>query len=385
MSKTRRCPSKSVAAQEQLQEALSMLEATADGLVVVDLSGRIKGFNRQFQRLWGLPEALLATRRCDQIGPFMLDQLRNPEVLEARCRDFGRQPELELFEVLEFKDGRTLECHSQPQVIDGRVVGRIWALRDTTERRQAEQLQNQLLQKMSQINEELSHFAYVVSHDLKAPLRGITFIIEWLCEDYGDRLGDEAKVQMQLLRSRVNRMHNLIEGVLQYSRVGRIKEEVGPVDLNELLPMVLDLLAPPDHVRVFVPAGLPILAGERTRITQVFQNLLSNAVKFLDKPRGEVRVGCTGRGAWWEFHVTDNGRGIEAKHFERIFRIFQTLDPKDEYESTGVGLTLVKKIVELYGGRVWVESEVGRGSTFFFTWPRNPQADPPAQEGKSLE
>jgi signal transduction histidine kinase len=116
---------------------------------------------------------------------------------------------------------------------------------------------------------------------------------------------------------------------------------------------------------------------ERTRIIQVFQNLLTNAVKFMDKPQGEVHVGCVEEPGHWRFRVTDNGPGIEAKHFERIFRLFQTLAPKDECESTGVGLTLVKKIVELYGGRVWVESEVGKGSTFFFTFPQKSEADVP--------
>jgi len=219
-------------------------------------------------------------------------------------------------------------------------------------------------------NEELSHFAYVVSHDLKAPLRGIQLITEWLCEDYGDKLGAEAKEQMALLQNRVHRMHNLIDGVLQYSRVGRIKEDMVEVNLNELLPMILDTIAPPEHIRVTVESDLPAITGEKTRITQVFQNLLSNAVKFMDKPKGEIHVGCVEEADSWRFSVADNGPGIEEKHFERIFRIFQTLAPKDDGESTGIGLTLAKKIVEMYGGRIWVESEVGKGSTFFFTLPK---------------
>jgi signal transduction histidine kinase len=219
-------------------------------------------------------------------------------------------------------------------------------------------------------NEELSHFAYVVSHDLKAPLRGIRLITEWLCEDYGDKLGAEAKEQMALLQNRVHRMHNLIDGVLQYSRVGRIKEDMVEVNLNELLPMILDTIAPPEHIRVTVESDLPAITGEKTRITQVFQNLLSNAVKFMDKPKGEIHVGCVEEADSWRFSVADNGPGIEEKHFERIFRIFQTLAPKDDGESTGIGLTLAKKIVEMYGGRIWVESEVGKGSTFFFTLPK---------------
>jgi signal transduction histidine kinase len=225
------------------------------------------------------------------------------------------------------------------------------------------------LRRVADINEELTHFAYIVSHDLKAPLRGIKLIAEWLCADYGDRLGDEGRQQLDLLQSRVERMHNLIEGVLQYSRVGRIKESWTSVDLNRLLPDIVDDIAPPDHVEVALDGRLPVIECERTRITQVFQNLLTNAVKYMDKPHGRVEVACVQRDDVWQFSVRDNGPGIEEKHFERIFRIFQTLAPRDEFESTGVGLALVKKIVEMYGGRVWVESEVGRGSTFAFTLP----------------
>jgi signal transduction histidine kinase len=115
---------------------------------------------------------------------------------------------------------------------------------------------------------------------------------------------------------------------------------------------------------------LPTLVTERTRIEQIFQNLFSNAIKYSDKPRCEIRVDCSAEGEYWKFSVGDNGPGIEARHFERIFHLFQTLAPRDRIESTGVGLTLVKKIVEIYGGSIWIESTVGEGTTFFFTLPR---------------
>jgi PAS domain S-box-containing protein len=240
---------------------------------------------------------------------------------------------------------------------------------DITDKRSAEQKQAALLQKVAAINEELTHFAYVVSHDLKAPLRGVQLITEWLCADYADKLGDDAKEQLGLLQSRVARMRNLIDGILQYSRVGRVQEEMEDVDLNRLIPALIDGIAPPEHIHITVESGLPAIECEKTRIAQVFQNLLSNAVKFSDKPVGEIRVGCVEDGPFWQFSVSDNGPGIEEKYFDRIFQLFQTLTSRDEFESTGVGLALVKKIVESYGGRVWVQSEVGRGSTFLFTFP----------------
>lgn len=131
------------------------------------------------------------------------------------------------------------------------------------------------------------------------------------------------------------------------------------------------MLAPPPHIHVEVASNLPTVRAERTRILQLFQNLLSNAIKYLDKPAGLIRVECVGHDRDWEFSVSDNGPGIETRHFKRIFQLFQTLAPKDRVESTGVGLSLVKKIVEMYGGRVWIESQPGVGSTFFFTLPRS--------------
>jgi len=241
---------------------------------------------------------------------------------------------------------------------------------DITERRLAERKQTRLLEELQQVNGQLKDFAYVVSHDLKAPLRGIKLLTEWLCTDYADKLDEEAQESLRLLQSRVDRMHNLIEGVLQYSRVGRIKEDMAVVDVNEALGGIVDALAPPDHIAITVDGNLPCIEGEPTRINQVFQNLLSNAVKYMDKPEGRIVIACRDEDEVWTFSVSDNGPGIATEHFDKIFKIFQTLESRDAYESTGVGLSLVKRIVELYGGNVWVESEVGQGSTFYFTWPK---------------
>lgn len=226
-----------------------------------------------------------------------------------------------------------------------------------------------LVGELERTNQELREFAYVVSHDLKAPLRAIDSLVNWIAADYADSFDEDGKEQMDLLLGRVRRMQNLIEGVLQYSRVGRLHEEPAPVNLTRLLAEVLDALAPPAHIVITRPDRLPVVVGERTRLYQLFQNLISNAIKYMDKSDGLVDISCQLEGAWWRLAVRDNGPGIDPKDHERIFQIFQTLHAKDEYESTGIGLTLVKKIVELHGGRVWVESQLGRGSTFFFTLP----------------
>jgi len=252
----------------------------------------------------------------------------------------------------------------------GRPLFVVGMTEDITERKQAETRQVQLLQELKSVNRELNDFAYVVSHDLKAPLRAIGSLAHWIAADYADQLGAEGQEQLNLLVSRVKRMHALIDGILKYSRLGRSREERAKVNLNKLMAEVIDMIAPPPQIELKIETDLPVVVGEKTRLQQLFQNLLSNAIKFMDKPQGEIRVGRIEKGDEWQFYVADNGPGIETKHFAKIFQLFQTLAPRDEFESTGVGLTLVKKIVELHGGKIWVESNVGEGTTFFFTLPK---------------
>jgi signal transduction histidine kinase len=235
---------------------------------------------------------------------------------------------------------------------------------------QAHRRQKELLTELDSANRELNDFAYVVSHDLKAPLRAIGSLAHWISDDYTDKLDEAGREQLGLLRSRTNRMHDLINGILQYSRLGRIRENKQEIDLHRLAAEVIDLLAPPPNVRVSVETPLPIIVAEKTRIAQVFQNLLSNAIKFSDKEFTEIRIGCGNQDGFWIFSVADNGPGIPEKHFQRIFQIFQTLRPRDQQESTGVGLAVVKKVIEGHGGTVWVESQIGHGSTFFFRLPQ---------------
>ncbi len=216
-------------------------------------------------------------------------------------------------------------------------------------------------------NRELKEFAYIVSHDLKAPLRAIGQLSHWIAEDYSDSFDADGKEQMDLILQRVKRMDGLIDGVLQYSRVGRIKEKEEPLDLNIFVKEVIDDIAPPDTVQILFDSKLPVVLRDPTRMGQVFQNLIGNAVKYMDKDEGLVKVGCADEDAYWEFSVSDNGPGIDERYHDKIFQIFQTLTPRDERESTGIGLTLVKKIVTLYGGSIWVESKTGHGTTFFFT------------------
>lgn len=252
---------------------------------------------------------------------------------------------------------------------NGKPVEYIAIRADITERKRLEEHNATMLQELQETNRELTEFAYVVSHDLKAPLRGISSLAGWLLTDYADKLGDEGRRHLHLIASRVQRLDALVNGILAYSRAGRSREGRLPVDLAALVRNTIELLAPPPHLTLDIATSLPWVVMEPFKAQQLFQNLLSNAIKFMDKPDGRVAISCAREGASWHFSVADNGPGIDPIYFGKIFQLFQTLAPRDKVEGTGVGLALVKKIVESAGGQIRVESSPGAGTTFHFTLP----------------
>jgi light-regulated signal transduction histidine kinase (bacteriophytochrome) len=269
-------------------------------------------------------------------------------------------------------DQRAMKSGASDYLVKGRFLSATLLERSiihAIERKHSENRQLQLVGELAAVNQELKEFAYIISHDLKAPLRGISSLADWLRSDYGDRLDDEGRDMLQLMSGRVRRMSDLIDGVLQYSRVGRVREDKSLIDLQVLVRNTIDAIAPPSGIKIEIDTNLPTLLAEKHRMHQVFQNLLSNAVKYMGKLEGEIHVGCIEANGFWQFYVRDTGIGIEPRHFDKVFQIFQTLVPRDQSESTGVGLAIVKKIVEIYGGQTWLSSEVGNGSTFYFTMP----------------
>ncbi|MDX2097323.1 MAG: ATP-binding protein [Leptolyngbyaceae cyanobacterium bins.59] len=256
------------------------------------------------------------------------------------------------------------------------------ALRESEERlrrRAIELLQvNRTLAQTSKAlatrNRELDQFAYAISHDLKAPMRAISNLSQWLEEDLADKLTEETHCQMDLLRGRVHRMESLIDGLLQYSRVGRVANQVEPLSVQQLLETVVDTLAPSPEVTITIHRPMPTLPTERLLLEQVFANLISNAIKHCRREDCYINITAQEKEDCYEFAVQDNGPGIDPQYHDRIFVIFQTLEARDKVESTGIGLSLVKKIVEGQGGAVWVESQLGQGATFRFTWMKREQA-----------
>lgn len=234
----------------------------------------------------------------------------------------------------------------------------------TKEILQINKQREKLLIELEYQNQELSDYAHMVSHDLKSPLRSVDALAAWLMEDNKDKLDDHCNAQLGLIRSNVEKMDALINGILDYSTIGKNKVEAYKVDLNPLLKDVLKMMEIPDHFSIDV-LELPSVLGDKYRLRQLFQNLIENAIKYNDKPKGHIEIGFKDKGQSWEFYVKDNGKGIDEAYFNKIFKVFEKLESAQG--STGVGLSIVRKIVDIYGGKIWLTSKLGEGTTFYFT------------------
>ena len=226
--------------------------------------------------------------------------------------------------------------------------------------------------ELSRSNRDLENFAYVASHDLKAPLRNIDNLAEWIEEDLGEVLKGEVRENMRLLRGRVKRLENLLEDLLQYSRAGREKGEICRVDTKVLVDEITSLLHRPDGITVRTVGDLPQIETAKGPLDLVFRNLIDNAFKHHDQMAGLIEVSARENGEFYTFSVSDDGPGIEPKFHEKVFHMFQTLKPRDEVEGSGMGLAMVRKIVERHGGKIRLVSDVGmRGAKFEFEWPKH--------------
>lgn len=219
-------------------------------------------------------------------------------------------------------------------------------------------------------NEELDQFAHIVSHDLKAPLRGIANVVTWIEEDHSAELSPKLAEYIQLIKGRLLRAENLIKGILSYARVGREMPVKEKVDLNIMFQEISDNLSPRAGFSLQIQKNLPTIFAERIPLQQVLSNLIGNALKYNDKSQGSVKIFFSDRKTHYEFSVQDNGPGISKDYHNKIFRIFQTLQERDSFESTGVGLAIVKKILDDRKQTIYVNSDIGKGAVFTFTWPK---------------
>lgn len=225
-------------------------------------------------------------------------------------------------------------------------------------------------------NKDLNQFAYIVSHDLKAPIMGIKTVLTWIDEDMGERLNPQVKEYHQIIRGRLSRMENMISGILDLSRIGRQQKPKERVEIKELLEEIVENIVPPPGIKVHIAPDMPTLMAERVYLQQIFTNLMGNAVKYHHTKQGNIWLSCEDLGSSYRFSVADDGPGIDPAYHKKIFEVFQTLRERDAFESTGIGLSIVKKIIEEKGGAIHVESEPGNGANFIFTWPKYVEESP---------
>ncbi|AUC82560.1 ATP-binding protein [Lacinutrix sp. Bg11-31] len=226
-----------------------------------------------------------------------------------------------------------------------------------------------LLSELAHQNQELSDYAHMVSHDLKSPLRSIDALTSWLTEDYKDVFDDNGKKTLDLIRDNVEKMDTLINGILEYSTIGKNQLEVYDVDIKNLIEDILNSIQVPEHISI-TKSNMPIIQGDKYRLQQLFQNLIANAIKYNGKDKGTIDIGVEDKDNYWQFYIKDNGKGIEEIYFDKIFKTFEKLE--NNPESSGIGLSIVKKIIDLYGGKIWIESQVSIGTTFYFTLKKSP-------------
>jgi PAS domain S-box-containing protein len=366
-----------LAAQRAIKESeerkAAVLRSTLDSIVTMDRDGKVLEFNPAAERTFGYSrEEAIGKPLADLIIPHRFREAHKAGLARytatGEAHVLGQRLELPALR----KDGS--EFQTELTITRSDIEGHqtfTGVLRDITQRKQQDAEREQLIKALARSNQELDQFAYVASHDLKAPLRGIANLSQWIEEDLGEGLTGDNKEQMALLRGRVHRMESLIDGILQYSRAGRVKAKPESIDTGALVKDVIELMAPPKHIAVTVAPGMPTVKAEKVPLQQVFMNLLGNAIKHsgaADSP--SVSIEWEDAGPFYEFTVRDNGQGIAPQYHERIFGIFQTLEARDKVEGTGIGLSVVQKIVEAKGGRVWVESDVGKGARFRFLWPK---------------
>ncbi|MDI1303401.1 MAG: ATP-binding protein, partial [bacterium] len=240
---------------------------------------------------------------------------------------------------------------------------------DITDQKLAKENLSLALTTLEKTNKELDQFAYIVSHDLKAPLRAINNLAEWIVEDMPE-MPKDVNANFGLLRGRILRMENLINAVLDYSRIGRTKIEKQTTDITKMLHQVVDSIVPTEGFEIYIAENIPEIKIARILFQQIFSNLISNSVKYNDKPIGKIECLYESLPDFHQFTIKDNGPGIAEEYHEKVFKVFQTIEARDKKESTGIGLSIVQKIIEEAGGSIRIESAVGEGASFIFTIPK---------------
>ncbi len=339
-----------------------------DPLVTIGADGTITDVNNATEKVTGYS-------RNELIGTDFLDYFTEPKKAREGYKKVFKEGIVRDY-ALEIKhiSGFTTPVLYNASVYrdkSGSVVGVFAAARDITDLKKTEQILKLKLEELTRSNQELEQFAYISSHDLQEPLRMIASYLQLLERKYKGKLDVKADKYIHFSVDGATRMQNLIDDLLEFSRVTTQAKEFKPTDLELIYEQVisnLDALIK-DNKATITHDSLPIVMVDQTQIAQVFQNLISNALKFHGDDNPIIKISVKKEEEIWLFGVADNGIGLDPKHSDRIFQVFKRLHKRKEYPGTGIGLSICKKIIERHGGRIWVESELGKGATFYFTLP----------------
>jgi len=367
--------------ESEEEKNLLLLEQSPSCTFTTDLEGKTTYVNAAFARLFDVadPQALIGqpfladpfwiepTERSLFMGGYTNWKFDTSELSMKSAK--GKNLYVSVF--FSF----TTDCH-------GVINGRQGIVHDLTQRTETGKQKDALILRLKKSNSALENFAYMLSHDLKTPLQEVVTLANGITSDCGDKLDGEGTEKLKLLRRRANRLNDMVDGMLQYCGLDDGKKRPVEIDLSRQISGVIDRLDVPSHIEIAIEGQLPVLDAIPTHIDSIFQNLLSNAIEFMDKPRGQISIRCLEEVGFWRFEISDNGPGIDEGHVDKIFKMFQTLTPGKDRESTGIGLALVKKCVEVHGGTICVESVLGQGSTFIFTLPRESETLGPVELDK---
>lgn len=360
--------------QKRLEAVISDLQAQKEkyssiianmnlGLVEVDNEDLVQLVNKSFCTLSGYTEKELYGNKLGQ-----LLHVSDPKIILVHQKNRLKGIS-DTYEVnVQVKGGQKKHwlISGAPRYNEkGQVIGSIGIHLDITEQYELSEQKEQLLKDLESSNEGLQEYAHIVSHDLKSPLRSISALVSWLEEDFGDKLGPAGLSQLNLMQDKIASMDQLITGILRYSSIGSEKARFEICPTLELIQQLKATIYWPEQIALRFNGIMPSINADKTQLQQLFQNLLSNAISHMDKPKGQIEIGYNDLGDLHEFSVKDNGIGIPKAYQEKIFEIFETLESGKG--SSGIGLSIVKKIVQLHGGTIWVKSEYGAGATFYFT------------------
>jgi PAS domain S-box-containing protein len=331
------------------------------------------------------------THKIVDVNPLATELIGLPknEIVGKVCNDFicpaefGKCPKCDLGQVLDKTECVLLTSNRREIPIFKSVTSTthqgheylIESFVDITSRKKAEQELEKLNadlelanKELIRANKELKEFTNIAAHDLKTPLRAIGVLANWLLKDYAEKFDEQGREQVKLLIGRAERMNKLIDGLLEYANAGQVSNKQ-KVDLNTVLSKVISEIPSTKNTEIIVKNTLPTIYCDKNFITRVFWHIINNAVRYSDKSQRQIKIGCVLEDGFWKFSIADNGPGIDHKYFEKIFKIGQKLSPHDITGGTGIGLSIAKKIIEDEGGKIWVESVINKGSTFYFTLP----------------